>query len=360
MRNYFGILFGLCLAWCYQANTYADVDDATHLLAYERNTIDVFQHASPNVVFVHRMSAVANKSHNSALHIAPSGSGSGIIWDHDGHIVTNFHVIQGAVSVLVTLGDITVPAKVIGLEPRKDLAVLQVSSPKALEFIRKVTPYAIAPTQKLVVGQKVIAIGSPFGFDHSLTTGVVSALGRGVPGIGGVTIHDMIQTDASINPGNSGGPLLDSSGRLIGVSTVIFSRSGSSAGVGFAIPADAIVRTVTQIIQHGRVILAGIGIQPVAPAIAQRLGVNKGVLIADILPHTPAANAKLHATEKDNWGRIILGDVIIALNKQPIDNYDVLYDSFSKIKVGESVKITLLRGGKKIERILKTMDIGSV
>ena len=181
----------------------------------------------------------------------------------------------------------------MGYEPRKDIAVLKISSKAALTKIRHLQGFEITPTKDLQVGQKALAIGNPFGFDHSLTVGVISALGRQIQGVGGVTIHDMIQTDAAINPGNSGGPLLDSRGRLIGMNTVIFSESGSSAGVGFAVPASEISRIVTQIIQHGRVKFPGIGIQPVPPSIATHLGIKSGILIAEVLPNTPASKANL-------------------------------------------------------------------
>lgn len=329
------------------------------LLASERNTIEVFQKASPKVVYIHRMAAVNNASHQPSQMVS-TGTGSGIIWDNLGHIVTNYHVVRGAESFAVTLGNMTVPAKVIGAEPRKDLAVLVLQSPKVLATLKSFTPLEIAPTHDLIVGQKAIAIGNPFGFDHSLTIGVISALGRQVPGAGGVTIHDMIQTDASINPGNSGGPLLDSSGRLIGLNTVIFSQSGTSAGVGFAVPADEVVRNVTQIIQHGRVKLAGIGIQPVDPRLAKRLGVTKGILIADVLPNTPAAIAQLQATQRDGWGRIILGDVIVALNGHPVNDYDELYNLLTEIKIGEPVKLSLERDGVLLSKHVKTIDIGAV
>mgnify|MGYP002139136596 CR=1 FL=1 len=210
-----------------------------------------------------------------------------------------------------------------------------------------------------MVGQKTIAIGNPFGLDHSLTEGVISALGRQVPGAGGVAIRDMIQTDTSINPGNSGGPLLDSKGRLIGLNTAIYSNSGSSAGVGFAVPADDIARIVPQIIKNGRVVLSGIGIQRVEPSIAQRLGVNQGVLIADVIPKTPAALVGLRGTGRDHLGRMHLGDIIVALNGHPVKNYDALYHLFTDIKVGEKITLTILRGGKQINHKMKTIDIAA-
>jgi len=327
------------------------------LLPGERNTIEVFQKFAPKVVFVHRLAKVINHAYEQVN--VTAGAGSGILWDNQGHIVTNFHVVNGAAELAVSIGKITVPVKVIGTEPRKDIAVLQIKNKNALKKLESYTPFKLAYTNELLVGQKVIAIGNPFGLDHTLTTGVISALGRQVPGAGGVTIRDMIQTDASINPGNSGGPLLDSQGRLIGMNTVIYSNSGSSAGIGFAVAADDLDRIVPQIIQHGRVKLSGIGIQRVDPGIARKLGVRKGILIADVLPHTPAAAAGLQGTYRDRWGRIILGDVIIALNGHPIKNYDELYNLLVDIPIGQEITITVQRNGRKIQHKMKTIDIAA-
>ncbi|WP_420844629.1 S1C family serine protease [Legionella cardiaca] len=327
------------------------------LLPNERNTVEIFQKFSPKVVYVHRLATVVNHSYERMQ--VNAGAGSGIIWDAQGHIVTNFHVINGADNLTVSIGKLTVPAKVVGAEPRKDIAVLAIKSPKALELLKSFTPFELTHTNELLVGQKTIAIGNPFGLDHSLTVGVISALGRQVPGAGGVTIRDMIQTDTSINPGNSGGPLLDSKGRLIGLNTAIYSNSGSSAGVGFAVPADDIARIVPQIIKNGRVMLSGIGIQVVEPHIARRLGIEKGLLVADVLPHTPAAQAKLHGTVRDSWGRIHIGDVITAINGHPVKNYDNFYNILVDIKVGETINLSVLRQGKILNYKLRTIDIAA-
>ncbi len=328
------------------------------LLPDERNTVDVFQKSAPKVVYVHRLANVTNRSLQK-MHV-PAGAGSGIIWDDKGHIVTNFHVIKGADDLSITLGNMTVPAKVIGAEPRKDIAVLEVKSPQALSYLKSYKPFEIVHVNDLIVGQKAIAIGNPFGLDHSLSKGVISALGRKVPGIGGVTIHNMIQTDTPINPGNSGGPLLNSAGQLIGLNTMIYSRTGASAGIGFAVPADDIEKIVTQIIGHGRVVLSGIGIQRVEPNVAQKLGVKKGILIADVLPNTPAAQAKLRGTYRDAWGHIQMGDVIVALNAHPVPNYDVLYNMLTEIKVGNEVTVSIQRGNKQMDVKMKTIDIAAL
>ena len=328
------------------------------LLPDERNTIEVFQKTSAKVVYVHRLASVTNRSLQKS-HV-PDGAGSGIIWDNKGHVVTNYHVIKGADDLAITLGNMTVPAKVIGTEPRKDIAVLAIKSPQALNYLKAFQPFEVVHLDDLIVGQKAIAIGNPFGLDHSLSKGVISALGRQVPGIGGVTIHNMIQTDTPINPGNSGGPLLNSSGQLIGLNTMIFSHTGASAGIGFAVPADDIQRIVTQIISHGRVVLSGIGIQRVDPNLARKLGVNKGILIADVLPNTPAQHAKLRGTHRDSWGRVIVGDVIVAVNAHPVADYDNLYHMLSEIKVGQKVTLSIQRGNKQMDVKVKTIDIAAL
>jgi S1-C subfamily serine protease len=322
------------------------------LLPDERNTVEVVQKSSAKVVCIHRLTkSIYQKKQVS------DGLGSGIIWDEKGHVVTNFHVVKGAAQLAVTFGTLTVPAKVIGIEPRKDIAVLEVHSPQVLAYLKAYKPFNIVHLQDLMVGQKAIAIGNPFGLDHSLTKGIISALGREVPGVGGVTIHNMIQTDTPINPGNSGGPLLNSSGQLIGMNTMIYSRSGSSAGIGFAVPADDIEHTVMQIIKHGRVVLSGIGIQRVAPNLAYKLGVKNGILIAETLPNSPARQLKLHGTHRDAWGHVVLGDIIVAINAHPVANYDVLYHLISEIKVGEKITVSIQRGNKQMDVTMKTIDI---
>lgn len=325
------------------------------LLPNERNNVEIFQKFSPKVVYVHRLANADSRSGSAAK--VNAGAGSGIIWDDKGHIVTNYHVIKGAQNLAISFGKLTVSAKVIGTEPRKDIAVLKVSAPKALDLLKSYTPFEIIHSRDLLVGQKALAIGNPFGLDHSLTIGVISALGREVPGAGGVTIREMIQTDASINPGNSGGPLLDSKGRLIGLNTVIYSNTGSSAGIGFAVPADDIERIVPQIIKNGRVVLAGIGIQRIEPGVAERLGVKKGILIAETLSGTPASHAGLRGTYRDNRGHISLGDIIVALNGHPVKNYDALYNLLTDIKVSDQVTVSVLRHGKLLNYKMKTIDI---
>lgn len=357
MKQRFRLKLVTLLLGCSVASSGFSVNLDT-LYPEERNTVNVFQTASPKVVYVHRLATIGG--HSIQKTEVPAGAGSGIIWDDKGHVVTNFHVINGAEKLAVTLGGLTVPAKVIGAEPRRDLAVLKISSPQAIKLLNAYKPFDIVHASDLIVGQTAIAIGNPFGLDHSLSKGVISALGRQVPGVGGVTIHNMIQTDTPINPGNSGGPLLNSAGQLIGLNTMIYSRSGSSAGIGFAVPADDIQRIVPQIIDHGRVVLSGIGIQRVEPNTAARLGVTKGILIADVLPHTPAANSQLRGTYRNKWGQIVLGDVIVAVNAHPVPNYDVLYNLLAEIKVGNSIIVSIQRGNKQMDVKMKTIDVAAL
>lgn len=333
----------------------ANVND---LLENERNNVEIFRKSASKVIYIHKLAP--ENEYRPDTSSRKIGAGSGIIWDDKGHIVTNYHVVRGAQNLAVSFGKLTVSAKIVGVEPRKDLAVLEVKSPKALALIKAFQPFEIIHTKELMVGQKTLAIGNPFGLDHSLTTGVISALGREMPGVGGVTIHDMVQTDASINPGNSGGPLLDSKGRLIGLNTVMYSSSGSSAGIGFAVPSDDIERIVPQIIQKGHAVLAGIGIVRMPEPMSQSLGVSKGILIADVIPNTPAQAVQLHGTYRDTQGRIILGDIIVAVNGHPIANYDALYNLLAGIQVNDEVTVTILRQGKTLNFKIRTIDIDGI
>lgn len=346
------LLFPFSVLWA-QPSTSVE-----RFLPSERNTVSVFQEASPKVVYIQRIATVLNRSKHAMMQVA-DGTGSGIIWDRAGHVVTNYHVIKDASKLDVVIGKRTFHAKVVGAEPRKDIAVLKLTSPKAIAALSDFKPFELAPTSELMVGQKAIAIGNPFGFEHTITTGIISSLGRQFPGVGGVSIHHAIQTDAAINPGNSGGPLLDSQGRLIGLNTAIFSQSGNSAGIGFAVPSDDIVRIVPQLIQHGRVVLAGIGIERVDESTAQKLGVQRGVLVGGVLPNTPAEKAGLHPTLRNQWGRVILGDVIIEANQRKIRNYDDFYNLLSEMRVGEDITVTVKHHAKVRTIRLKTIDIAA-
>lgn len=321
----------------------------------EQNTIDIFKQYSPSVVYVHRLATYVDAA-NQIFEVA-EGSGSGIVWSKEGYIITNYHVVRGADKLAISIENSTFTAKVIGVEPYKDIAVLKINPKNAENILTQIKPIILAPTNELLVGQKAIAIGNPFGLDHSLSVGVISALGRQVPGIGGITMHDMIQTDAAINPGNSGGPLLDSSGRLLGMNTAIFSHSGNSAGVSFAVSADDIGRIVPEIIKNGHVVMAGIGISRVPPYIAHKLNVHNGVLVKDVFPGSPADKAGLHGTHRGILGDIKLGDIIVGINGHPVVNYDVLYGYLSKIKVGTKIMLDIERNGTIFKVKLKTIDI---
>lgn len=306
----------------------------------ERNTIAVFKEAARSTVFVTEKQLVVDYFRGQVE--VPAGSGSGFVWDTNGNIVTNFHVVKDARALTVTLQDHRAfEATVVGVEPKKDIAVLHIDAPKeALSPIR-----LPEKGRRIEVGEKAIAIGNPFGLDQTLTTGVVSALGREVQGIGGVSIRDMVQTDAAINPGNSGGPLLDSGGRLLGMNTLIYSRSGSSAGIGFAVPVTAITRVVPQILKSGHAEQIGIGVQ-IDPAhrLEQRAGL-RGVVILSVVPGSPAEKAGLRGIEQSLSG-IKLGDTILAIDGERIEDYDGLYNALDKHRPGDRVEVTVLRDGK--------------
>jgi S1-C subfamily serine protease len=311
------------------------------LAANERATIELFRQTSPSVVYITTV-AIRRDIFNLNVMEIPQGSGSGFLWDQDGHVITNFHVIQEASSAKVTLADQSVwDAKLVGVAPDKDLAVLHIDAPR-----KRLKPLALGTSHDLLVGQYVLAIGNPFGLDYTLTTGIISALGREITSNTGRTITGVIQTDAAINPGNSGGPLLDSAGRLIGVNTAIYSPSGSSAGIGFAMPVDTVNRVVPQIIRYGRVIQPGLGIRIADDAAARRLDLP-GVLIIQVEPQSGAAAAGLRGTRRDRRGRLILGDVIVAVAADSVNTADDLLNALEKHRVGDTVEIDIIRGDKR-------------
>jgi S1-C subfamily serine protease len=327
-----------------------DVDSS--LLEDERNTIDIFSRISARVVNVSNLRYARVGFFSFDVTEVPVGSGSGFIWDDNGYIVTNYHVIQEADRLTVSFKNgKSLPAKIVGAEPRKDIAVLRVKP----EGLKGFQPMPLADSSRLQVGQKAVAIGSPFGLDQTLTKGVISALGRSIPGVGGVQIRDMIQTDASINPGNSGGPLLDSRGYLLGMNTMIYSESGSSAGIGFAVPSSTINRIVTQIIRTGRVVQVGIGIEHFDSTINRQLDIE-GVIIRSVAAGSAAARAGVRGTHRTATGEIILGDVIVGVEDKRIRNYDDLYNAFETFQVGDTVKLTFIRDGKKRMVPVQLMD----
>jgi len=323
-------------------------------LEAERNVIQVFKAAAPATVFVTQKRMVRDWSMR-ALEV-PSGTGTGFLWDTAGHVVTNYHVVdsgrtQGRYTVTLH-SQKTYDAQLLGGDPNKDIAVLRL-----LNCDEPLTPLPLLPPEeRLEVGQTAIAIGNPFGLDHTLTTGVISALGREVQGYGGVTIRDMIQTDASINPGNSGGPLIDSGGHLIGMNTMIFSKTGSSAGIGFAVPVSAIRRVVPQVIQTGRVQVPGIGIEPLPDHYAARAGIA-GVVVTRVFPNSPAALAGIRGLQQDRRGEILLGDIVVGIEDHKVADYDDLYNALDRFKVGDEVRVKLIRAGQPHVVSLRLVDL---
>jgi S1-C subfamily serine protease len=304
----------------------------------EKSTIQLFQDASKSVVFI-TTSQVGRDYFFNVLEI-PKGSGSGFVWDEQGHVVTNYHVVSGASRVRVTLPDqSTWSATVVGESQERDLAVLKVSAPAG-----RLPPLLVGESKDLEVGQKVFAIGNPFGLDQTLTTGIVSGLGRQLRTESGV-MQDLIQTDAAINPGNSGGPLLDSAGRLIGVNTAIYSPSGASAGVGFAIPVDAVQRVVPQLINHGRVLHPGMGARYAPQQVMQRLGL-KGVMIVDVDTDSAAERAGLRGLRRGDNGDVFIGDLIVAVNGKPVDDAQEFLRMLEQFEIGQTVTLTITRNAK--------------
>ncbi len=312
------------------------------LASDEKSTIELFKNASPSVVYITSMARRAW----GFLDVAevPQGTGSGFIWDKDGHIVTNFHVIQDASAARVTLLDHTSrQASFVGAAPEKDLAVLRIAPDG-----KPLVPIVVGTSRDLQVGQKVFAIGNPFGLDQTLTTGIVSALGRTIESVTRQKIEGVIQTDAAINPGNSGGPLLDSAGRLIGVNTAIASTTGSSAGIGFAVPVDTVNQVVPQLIRHGRIVRPRLGILLADDSLAARFGLQ-GALIMRVERDSAASRAGLRGTSRDEDGTLLLGDVIQELGDSPIRSGADLFDALEKHKPGDVVKVRILRGEETVD-----------
>jgi len=309
------------------------------LLETEERAIAIFRRASQSVVFITNLALVREGWFRMDAQQVPQGSGSGFVWDREGHIVTNFHVVQNASRLVVRLGDGTeLEGKVIGFAPERDLAVVRVG-----DSDEPLVPLDAGASGTLLVGQNVYAIGNPFGLDHTLTTGVVSALGREIGANYGVRLRDMIQVDAAINPGNSGGPLLDSKGRLVGINTAILSPSGASAGIGFAVPIDTVKRYVPQLIEHGRIVRPIMGISLYREPIR---GV-RGVVVQQVEEDGPAHQAGLRGFAYDRNGRLVLGDVIVRIDDRDIQSTTDFYDALERYQPGEEVRVTYLRGNRR-------------
>jgi len=344
----------LILTFIFSFSLIADdsVTKTSNLLDSEKRTINIYHNTVPSVVNVSNI-RVADSFFYGKVEV-PQGAGTGFVWDTSGHIVTNYHVVQGGTNFVVTFHNDKkqYKAEVVGVAPTKDLAVLKlVNSPGVLK------PVVQGNSKDLLVGQMALAIGNPFGLDHSISKGIISALGRKIDGIGGVKIHDMIQTDAAINQGNSGGPLINSSGELIGMNTMIFSTSGSSSGLGFAVPIDTIKRITPQLIKHKRVIRPGLGIGVLEDEIRSRYMKREGAAISFVDPDGAAAKAGLRGMMKDRYGRIFIGDVITKVADKKIISKDDIFHELEKFKIGDKIEIVYYREGKKKKTTIKLQQL---
>jgi len=315
----------------------------------EEATIKLFESAAPSVVYI-TTTAVQEDYWSRNVYEIPAGTGSGFIWDNEGHIVTNYHVVKNTYKAKVTLSNQeTYDAEIIGSEPAKDLAVLKIKNKAPL------TPIPLGSSHDLKVGQSVFAIGNPFGLDQTLTTGIISALGREIESVAKVPIRDVIQTDAAINPGNSGGPLLDISGRLIGVNTAIYSPSGAYAGIGFSVPVDVVNWVVPDLIKYGKLQRPVMGVELVQQQLVDRMGLE-GALVMDVTQGSGADRAGIRPTKRDANGEIVLGDLIVEVNDDAIKSNNDLLLALEKYKTGDQVKVKVKRNNQSD---LLTVTLGS-
>ncbi len=342
------------------------VDARGSLAEGEQTGIEIFARVSPSVVQVAaRPVASEDKSHAEEGHSSDKSAdgdddqatgsgevqaGSGIVWDTAGHVVTNSHVVSDSNAIVVRFasGEV-VEAELLGTSSDYDIAVLRPRSPRRLP-----PPIALGSSSDLKVGQWAFSIGSPFGLDQSLTSGIISALKRRLPTDGGRDISNVIQTDAAINPGNSGGPLLDSAGRLIGVTTAILSPSGSNAGIGFAIPVDVVNRVVPQLIRTGHVATPGIGIVAAGESVTNRFG-TQGIMVLGTSPGSPAERAGLRGVDPKTGAP---GDIIVAANGAPIRSLDDLSDQIEQAGIGSTIELSTQRDGKPKTVRMRVADIG--
>jgi S1-C subfamily serine protease len=322
------------------------------LMEIEKTTINLYKRVAPSVVHITSLTAQRDMFSMNVQQV-PKGTGSGFIWSKQGHVVTNYHVIEGASGAEVVLADhSSLKAQLVGAYPDKDVAVLQINVPAD-----RLQPIEVGTSHDLQVGQMAFAIGNPFGLDHTLTRGIISALNREIESVTERPISGVIQTDAAINPGNSGGPLLDSYGRLIGINTAIYSPSGSSAGIGFAIPVDEVNQVVAQLIANGKVVRPGLGVQVATDEIAREAGV-KGVLVLKVVADSPADKAGIQPTRRNRYRQLVLGDVITAINGKPIQTTKDYYRTLEGFKVGDTIKVQLERDGQSTE-VQVTLDAAS-
>lgn len=311
----------------------------------EQATIDLFEKSKASVVYISTRKEVMDFWTRNTFSV-PQGTGSGFVWDDNDHVVTNLHVIAGASEAWIRLSDgRDYNASLVGASPDHDLAVLKITVPT-----NPPPPLPVGTSHDLKVGQRVFAIGNPFGLDWTLTTGIVSALDRSLNAENGATIEHLVQTDAAINPGNSGGPLLDSAGRLIGITTAIYSPSGAYAGVGFAVPVDTINRIVPKLIATGRYERPTLGIDAdgdLNTAITQHLGVQ-GVAVLRVFPESGAAQAGLKPARRNRNGDVVVGDLIAAIDGKAISTPSAMLSILDEHEIGDRVQLTLLREGKKM------------
>lgn len=311
------------------------------LASDEQATIGIFEQNSPSVVYITTVERVLSLWTRNVREI-PSGTGTGFIWDKAGHIVTNHHVVEGQRTAKVRLSDQRVfDAVVVGISPDHDLAVLRLET----EGQALPAPVQVGSSYDLQVGQKVLAIGNPFGLDHTLTSGIISALGRSIDGELGASMEGLIQTDAAINPGNSGGPLIDSAGRVIGVNVAIYSPSGASAGISFAIPIDVVNRVVPRLVRDGRYTRPILGISlddNLSRKITNKLNTN-GVLVLGVQAGTPAAKAGLRGTQVTADDELVLGDIIRSIDGKAVNTANDLTNVLDNYSRGSQVRLGVLR-----------------
>jgi len=349
MKAFLSLLAGLLLT----TSATAQIPDYSQFKTNdEENNIEIFKSVSPSVVNITNSRLVRSFYAFNPQEV-PQGSGTGFVWNEEGYIVTNYHVVQQADRVTVTLQDGTsYAASAVGVDPDKDLAVLKIDVPDS-ELV------AIVPgdSSLLEVGRKVIAIGNPFGLDTTMTVGVVSALGREIDSVSRRKIRDVIQTDAAINPGNSGGPLLNSLGQLIGVNTAIYSPSGASSGIGFAIPANTVKRIVPELIAYGRVQTPVMGIRqiPQADYYRRQWGIE-GVIVLDVFPGTDPERVGMRGLLRNQSGRIQLGDVIVEIDGLPVRNEDDYADILEQHSAGDTVKVKTRRDNQLREYDIRLLS----
>ncbi|MCG8415448.1 MAG: trypsin-like peptidase domain-containing protein [Pseudomonadales bacterium] len=339
MKAFYSAVLGIVALLATTYSSAQTVDYSEFATNDEANNIEVFKRTSPSVVNITN-SRLVRSFYSLNPQEVPQGSGTGFVWDANGHIVTNFHVVQQADRVLVTLQDgTTYAARAVGLDPSRDLAVLKIEAPD-----QELIPVIPGDSALLEVGRKVIAIGNPFGLDTTMTVGVVSALGREIDSVNRRKIRDVIQTDAAINPGNSGGPLLNSLGQLVGVNTAIYSPSGGSSGIGFAIPVNTVKRVVPELIQFGRVQTPILGITRIPqPDYYRQLWGIEGVIVLDTVEGTDPERLGMRGLARSEQGRIVLGDVIVEVDGQPIRNEVDLTVVMEQKRPGDSVSVVTLR-----------------